>query len=99
MFSTIYILWLRQIKRYLRSRARIVGSLGQPLLFLVALLLWERLTGFGSVVLMFLAMPFGLRKIWQHFRGHPIAMMLTGSLVWKWELTTIYPNPLIHGNC
>jgi len=35
--STIYILWLRQIKRYLRSPARIVGSLGQPLLFLVAL--------------------------------------------------------------
>jgi ABC-2 type transport system permease protein len=35
--NTIYILWLRQIKRYLRSRARIVGSLAQPLLFLVAL--------------------------------------------------------------
>jgi ABC-2 type transport system permease protein len=35
--STIYILWLRQIKRYLRSKSRIVGSLGQPLLFLLAL--------------------------------------------------------------
>jgi len=35
--QTIYILWLRQLKRYLRSRARIVGSLAQPLLFLVAL--------------------------------------------------------------
>ena len=35
--QAIYILWLRQIKRYLRSRARIVGSIGQPLLFLVAL--------------------------------------------------------------
>jgi len=35
--STIYILWLRQLKRYFRSKARIVGSLGQPLLFLVAL--------------------------------------------------------------
>ncbi len=35
--STIYILWLRQIKRYLRSRSRIIGSLGQPLLFLFAL--------------------------------------------------------------
>jgi len=34
--NTIYILWLRQIKRYLRSRSRIVGSIGQPLLFLVA---------------------------------------------------------------
>jgi len=35
--TTIYILWLRQIKRYFRSRSRIIGSLGQPLLFLVAL--------------------------------------------------------------
>ncbi|MFZ2189394.1 MAG: ABC transporter permease [Candidatus Magasanikiibacteriota bacterium] len=35
--KTIYILWLRQIKRYMRSRARIIGSLGQPLLFLIAL--------------------------------------------------------------
>jgi len=33
----IYILWLRQLKRYLRARSRIVGSIGQPLLFLVAL--------------------------------------------------------------
>lgn len=35
--STIYILWLRQLKRYFRSKSRIIGSLGQPLLFLVAL--------------------------------------------------------------
>lgn len=35
--SVLYILWLRQIKRYLRSRTRIVASLGQPLLFLLAL--------------------------------------------------------------
>lgn len=41
---TIYILWLRQIKRYSRSRSRILGSLAQPLLFLVSLGY-----GFGSV--------------------------------------------------
>src|SRR5690242_14371789 len=35
--STIYIMWLRQIKRYLRSKSRIVGSLGQPILYLLAL--------------------------------------------------------------
>jgi len=35
--NILYILWLRQIKKYLRSKARIIGSLGQPLLFLVAL--------------------------------------------------------------
>jgi ABC-2 type transport system permease protein len=33
----VYILWLRQLKRYSRSPARIIGSLGQPLLFLLAL--------------------------------------------------------------
>ncbi|MFA6550139.1 MAG: ABC transporter permease [Candidatus Gracilibacteria bacterium] len=35
--NTIYILWLRQLKRYFRSKSRIIGSLAQPLLFLVAL--------------------------------------------------------------
>lgn len=33
----IYILWLRELKRYSRSRSRMIGSLGQPLLFLFAL--------------------------------------------------------------
>lgn len=42
--GVIYILWLRQLKRYVRSRARMVGSLGQPLLFLLALGF-----GFGSI--------------------------------------------------
>lgn len=35
--NTIYILWLRQVKRYFRSRARMIGSLAQPLLFFLAL--------------------------------------------------------------
>jgi len=35
--DVIYVLWLRQVKRYVRSRARIIGSLGQPLLFLLGL--------------------------------------------------------------
>jgi ABC-2 type transport system permease protein len=35
--SAVWILCLRQLKRYFRSRARIVGSLGQPILFLLAL--------------------------------------------------------------
>ena len=33
----IYILWWRQMKRYVRSRSRILGAIGQPLLFLLAL--------------------------------------------------------------
>src|ERR1700757_727493 len=35
--SAIYILWLREVKRYLRSRAQIVASLGNPLLYLLVL--------------------------------------------------------------
>jgi len=35
--SAIYILWLRELKRYTRSRAQIVASLGQPLLYLLVL--------------------------------------------------------------
>src|SRR5262245_49335027 len=35
--SAIYVLWLRELKRYTRSRAQIVASLGQPMLYLVAL--------------------------------------------------------------
>ncbi len=42
--NAIYILWLRALKRYFRNRSRIIGSLGQPLLFLVALGL-----GFGPI--------------------------------------------------
>ncbi|HXP86376.1 MAG TPA: ABC transporter permease [Bryobacteraceae bacterium] len=35
--NAIYILWLRQLKRYVRSKPRIIASLGQPLLFLLGL--------------------------------------------------------------
>jgi len=35
--NVIYILWLRQLKRYFRSKPRIIGALGQPILFLFAL--------------------------------------------------------------
>ncbi len=35
--SAIYILWLRELKRYLRSRVQLLVSLGQPVLYLVAL--------------------------------------------------------------
>jgi ABC-2 type transport system permease protein len=35
--SAIYILWLRELRRYVRSRAQIAASLGQPLMYLVAL--------------------------------------------------------------
>lgn len=33
----VYVLWVRHMKRYLRTRSRIVGALCQPLLFLASL--------------------------------------------------------------
>jgi len=42
--ETIYTLWKRQVIKYFRSRSRIVGSLAQPLLYLLAFGY-----GFGSV--------------------------------------------------
>lgn len=35
--NAVYVMWLREVKRFVRSRSRIVGALGQPLLFLLAL--------------------------------------------------------------
>jgi ABC-2 type transport system permease protein len=35
--SAIYILWLRQLKRFVRKKASIVGALGQPIIFLLAI--------------------------------------------------------------
>jgi len=82
--NVIYILWLRQIKRYLRSRSRIVGSLGQPLLFLVALgfgfgPIYERAGG-GNYIdflapgiiamsVLFMSVFFGIEIIWDRQFG------------------------------
>lgn len=35
--QVIYILWHRQMVRYFRSRSRVLGAIGQPILFLLAL--------------------------------------------------------------
>ena len=35
--GAIQIMWLRQLKKYWRSKPRMIGSLGQPILFLLAL--------------------------------------------------------------
>jgi ABC-2 type transport system permease protein len=34
LLDTIYALWLREVKRYLKSRSRVVGSGGQPIIWL-----------------------------------------------------------------
>ena len=35
--KTIYIMWLREMKKFFRNKSRVSGALGQPLLFLLAL--------------------------------------------------------------
>jgi len=35
--NAIYILWLRELKRYTRSKAQVLASFGQPLLYLLVL--------------------------------------------------------------
>jgi ABC-2 type transport system permease protein len=35
--DVVYTIWLRNIKRYSRSKSRIIGSLGQPIFFLLVL--------------------------------------------------------------
>lgn len=36
-FRAVYIIWLRDLKRHFRDRARIVGSLGSPIVFIFIL--------------------------------------------------------------
>jgi ABC-2 type transport system permease protein len=35
--NIIYVLWLRQVRRYYRSGSRVLGTLGQPILLMLAL--------------------------------------------------------------
>lgn len=35
--GAVYVMWLRQLKKYWRSKPRMIASLAQPLLFLIAL--------------------------------------------------------------
>ncbi len=35
--AVVFALWLREVKRYLRSRPQVIASLGQPLMYLLAL--------------------------------------------------------------
>ncbi len=35
-YQAIYVMWVRELKRFMRSKSRTIGSLAQPLLFLLA---------------------------------------------------------------
>ncbi|HEX8947144.1 MAG TPA: ABC transporter permease [Candidatus Paceibacterota bacterium] len=82
--NVIYVLWLRQIKRYYRARSRVIGSLAQPLLFLVALgygfgpvfaqagqgnYLSFLVPGVMSMSIIFTAMFSGIEVIWDRQFG------------------------------
>ena len=84
MNSVIYAMWLRQLKRYWRSKPRMIGSLAQPILFLVALgfgfgPVYEK-AGAGSYIqflapgviamgILFTAMFSGIEVIWDRQFG------------------------------
>jgi len=36
-FQTIYVMWLREMKRFLRARSRLIGTLAMPLFFLLGM--------------------------------------------------------------
>ncbi|AAM05508.1 TPA: ABC transporter permease [Methanosarcina acetivorans] len=85
MIEVIYILWLRQLKHYWRSKARLLGSLGQPLLFMIAFgfgfgPMYTRASGGGnymdflapgivSMSILFTAIFSGLEVIWDRQFG------------------------------
>jgi ABC-2 type transport system permease protein len=68
IMDIVYTIWLRNVKRYLRSKSRIVGSLGMPVFFLLVL-------GFGlnSVV--------SLPDIGQGYKGFIIPGIISMSVL------------------
>jgi ABC-2 type transport system permease protein len=85
LIEVIYILWLRQLKHYWRSKARLLGSLGQPLLFLITFSfgfgpMYSRASGGASYMdflapgiismsILFTAVFSGLEVIWDRQFG------------------------------
>jgi len=81
--DAIYTLWLREIKRFIRSKSRIVGSLAFPSLILViigtglnSVLTFGRLSyleflapGMIGMVLLFSSISFGIMIIWDRQFG------------------------------
>jgi ABC-2 type transport system permease protein len=98
MNSAIYIMWLRQLKRTWRSKSRLIASLVQPLLFLVAL-------GFGfgpifqkagggnylnflspgiiAMTLLFSSMFYGMEVLWDKEFGFLKETLVAPVSRWK----------------
>ncbi|MBI5553638.1 MAG: ABC transporter permease [Candidatus Diapherotrites archaeon] len=98
MTSVLFMMWLRQLKRYWRSKPRMIGSLGQPLLFLLALgfgfgPIFEKAGG-GSYIqfiapgiiamsILFSAMFSGIEVIWDRQFGFLKETLVAPVPRWK----------------
>lgn len=98
MSSAIYVMWIRQIKKTWRSKARIIGSLGQPLLFLLALGfglggVFEQagqgdytdflVPGIVAMSIMFTAMFAGIEILWDRQFGFLKETLVAPIARWK----------------
>ncbi len=55
--------------------------------------LGERLTGIGSIVLMLLGLPIGLRSLWRQFRANPVALIMSGAALAFFALLGLRLSP------
>jgi ABC-2 type transport system permease protein len=98
MSGAIYVMWIRQIKKTWRSKARIIGSLGQPLLFLLALGfglggVFEQagqgdytdflVPGIVAMSIMFTAMFAGIEILWDRQFGFLKETLVAPIARWK----------------
>ncbi len=90
--EAVYVLWLRDVKRFLRARSRIAGSLGMPLFFLIFLGFGFRsarfpginvdymeflIPGIISMVLLFSSTFSGISVIWDRQFGFLREILVT----------------------
>src|SRR3990167_3329978 len=96
--EAVYVMWLRQLKKTWRSKARIIGSLGQPLLFLLALgfglgAVFEKagqgnyvnflVPGIIAMSILFTAMFAGIEIIWDRQFGFLKETLVAPIPRWK----------------
>ena len=96
--GSVYIMWLRQLKKTWRSKSRIIGSLGQPLLFLLALgfglsKVFEKagqgnyitflVPGIVAMSILFTAMFAGIEVIWDRQFGFLKETLIAPVPRWK----------------
>ena len=96
--GAVRIMWLRQVKKYWRSKARMIGSLGQPLLFLLALgfglghifeqagggnYIYFLTPGVIAMGILFTAMFAGIEVIWDRQFGFLKETLVAPVARWK----------------